>query len=379
MKSISILCLSLASGGAERVISLLLSRLINDYKVTLVLFYKSIHYHIPDEVEVIYISNKSPRNGIGKLILLPKALWKYYFVLEKRQVEVSISFLTIPNILNSCIKLLKHNIRIVISERNYPSIEYRSSSFRFFLYKKALKYFYSLPDVLFSNSIKINEDLKENFEVKREMHVIYNPIKLPVERINPQKIRPGSALRIVTVGRLIKTKNQEMIINALANIKDRNIKLTIVGDGPLRNYLSKLLRELCVKENVEFTGNIINVNEILMRHHCFVLTSVSEGFPNALLEAMAIGLPVISTNCMSGPLEILNENKDVLILNGDFVMVKYGILVNVGDSAGLSKAINFLYSNQDILAKLSKLSLERSKEYDLEKIYEKFRYTLLKK
>ena len=99
--------------------------------------------------------------------------------------------------------------------------------------------------------------------------------------------------------------------------------------------------------------------------HCFAFTSNFEGFPNALLEAMVMGLPVISTNCPSGPLELLNNNENIAIKEGEFFEAQYGILINLHDVQALKNAIKYLESNHEIREKYSKLSYERSLDYDV--------------
>ena len=112
--------------------------------------------------------------------------------------------------------------------------------------------------------------------------------------------------------------------------------------------------------------------EYLLDSQCFVLSSFTEGFPNAMIEAMAIGLPCVSTNCLSGPLELLNENQEIDIKDGEFFIGKYGLLVNNDDHIGLSKALDYFHSNPKEREKYSTLSLQRAKVYQLESIYAKF-------
>jgi N-acetylgalactosamine-N,N'-diacetylbacillosaminyl-diphospho-undecaprenol 4-alpha-N-acetylgalactosaminyltransferase len=87
---------------------------------------------------------------------------------------------------------------------------------------------------------------------------------------------------------------------------------------------------------------------------------------------MAIGLPSVSTNCLSGPLELLNENRKIAIENGEFYIGKYGLLVNNDDHIGLSKALDYFHNNPAEREKFSKLSLIRAKDYHLDTIYSKF-------
>ena len=145
--------------------------------------------------------------------------------------------------------------------------------------------------------------------------------------------------------------------------------MLFLGDGNLRSQLIDKAKKLNISDNIEFVGKVKNVNDYLFDSDCFILSSNSEGFPNAIVEAMATGLPVISTNCLSGPLEILNDNEEVTINKGDFVIAKYGILINVGDRIALSKAIDYVMNNHSFLAEYSQKSLERAQCYSLEVIY----------
>ncbi|MCC8132698.1 MAG: glycosyltransferase [Tannerellaceae bacterium] len=103
----------------------------------------------------------------------------------------------------------------------------------------------------------------------------------------------------------------------------------------------------------------------------FLLSSISEGLPNVILEAMAQGLLIISTDCLSGPLEVLNDNEPVDIPPGDFVVAKYGILVNVDDRKAMAKAIDFVAVNKNAQVKLRKAALEKVKSYQPDEIVKK--------
>ena len=376
-QKLNILSISLTSGGAEKVISLLLKELKNDFNVTLILLYNSIHFPIPDEVEVITFSNKNTdRPYYLKIIDFLRFFIKYNRLVKNEKTDISVSFLALPNLLNSLIGTLNKNVKTVISERGFPS-DNTSSKLSLYISKLFYPIFYNRCSLLFSNSVHINKDLIENFGVKIPMEVIYNPIEKPVKRIIPKTLnQEEKSLKIITAGSLIKRKNQIMVIRAIKE-SSLDYNFSILGSGELKEYLSDEIVKASLSKQVYLKGTVKNVNDYLVQNHCFVLSSFTEGFPNALLEAMAVGLPSISTNCLSGPLELLNENQEISITDGEFFIGKYGLLVNNDDHIGLSKALDYFHNNPIAREKFSRLSLQRAKEYQLDTIYSKFHQFLM--
>lgn len=370
-KNISILTLSLGSGGAEKVISLLLKELKNDHNVCLVLFYNVIHFPIPEDVDVILLSKKGiDRPYYLRFFDLIVFIIKYHRITKNRKISISISFLAFPNLLNGVLSVFNKNVKTIISERGFPS-DNTTNKLSLYISKVFYPIFYNRCDALFSNSTHINKDLKDNFGVKIPMEVIYNPIEVPSKMITPQTLNNSEKyLKIITAGTLNKRKNHIMTIRALQDL--RNIQLTILGGGELQNYLEKEIINRSLADQIKLGGIVTNVNDYFRQSNCFVLSSFTEGFPNALLEAMAVGLPCISTNCLSGPLELLNENETVKINEGEFCIAKYGLLVNNDDHLGLRKALEYFRDHPDEREKYSRLSLNRSKEYQLDTIYSIF-------
>lgn len=363
--------ISLGSGGAEKVISLLLKELVNDYNVSLILFYNVIHFPIPENVNVVILSKKDTDIPFySKLLDFFRFTFKYHRFLKKQKIEIAISFLAFPNLLNGIIAILNKKVKTIVSERGFPS-DNTTSKLSLYISKIFYPIFYNRCDALFSNSVHINKDLRDNFGIKIPMEVIYNPIEVPEKTITPKDLNNNdNSLNIITAGTLNIRKNHIMIIRALREIE--NVELTILGGGELLDYLEGEIVNLNVEKKVKLGGKVKNVNDFFIHSNCFVLSSFTEGFPNALLEAMAVGLPCISTNCLSGPLEMLNENEDVDIDNGEFYIAKYGLLVKNDDHIGLQKAIEYFRDHPEVREKFGKLSLQRSKEYQIDRIYSIF-------
>lgn len=375
-KNISIITISLSSGGAEKVISLLLKKLINDYNVTLFLLYNDIHFDIPKEVNVVTFKGGESYGQINYLKKILRSVFfqiKFLKEIKRLNISTSISFLAFPNFLNSIANLRFNKLNTVISERGYPS-DNTTSKLSYYISKIFYPILYNRNNVLFSNSIYINKDLKENFNIKIPLEVIYNPILIPeISSHNNEKLDEKDDLKVTTIGTVNKRKNQKMIINAISSLKT-GFKLSIYGNGPLIDFLKDLIKKQNLEEKAFLMGNVKDVNKHLAKHDCFVLSSFTEGFPNALLEGMAMGLPCISTNCLSGPLELLNNNSDPIhIEKGDYFKGTYGLLINNDDEEGLAKALLYYKENPIERIKYGKLAYEKASQFELNNIYSQFK------
>jgi len=370
-RKIALFISAIGFGGAEKVVSLLLDELTKYFDVTLILFYDEIKLPINKNVNIIILSKPGETFKTSKFLKILdniKFIFKYIKAIKKGEIEVAVSFLARQNIMNGIAKALNPKLKTIISERCFPSLMYKDDMATSFLTKLVIPFFYNKNDKLFSNSIYINNDLIANYNIKIDASVIYNPILTESRKPKLKQYKDlEDVFKVVTVGRLIAVKNQKSLIESLSLLPS-NFYLEIYGDGDLANDLKEQTEALCIDERVNFNGNVSKIKSHIVDYHCFVLSSLTEGFPNVVLEAMSVGLPVISTNCMSGPLELLNDNEKVNILSGSFIKAKYGLLVNVDDAVGLSQAIKFLQNNIAERELYSRLSFERAKAYDVSNI-----------
>jgi glycosyltransferase involved in cell wall biosynthesis len=165
---------------------------------------------------------------------------------------------------------------------------------------------------------------------------------------------------ILGVGRLEKQKDFPTLIHAFAKVRQQHpARLMILGEGSEHSHLDSLVQELGLVEDVVFGGFVANPYAYMAQAAVLVLSSAWEGFGNVLVEAMAAGTPVVSTDCESGPAEIL--------ANG-----QYGKLVAVGDIEGMAKAIAQTLDK----APDSKLLQERADEFSLEKALTQYQQLL---
>lgn len=378
--NLSILTIDYGAGGAERVISLLLKHLKNDFNVTLVIFYDVVHYELPEGVELIVLLPEKVKTKKLYLKIMDsfKLIFRYHKLIKEKNIDISFALLAQPNIINGMMAMKYKRLKTLISERCYPSIVYGYNRFSMPLIKVLIPMFYNRNDVLFSNSVHINQDLKDNFKVKIPMSVIYNPIESDSnKKVIPESITATEVLKIVNVATMEPRKNQKLILDALRQLPKGDYYLTYYGMGHLYDDLLSHREASGLNEHVNFAGKVTDIQNYLVQNDCFVLSSETEGFPNVLLEALSVGLPSISTNCLSGPLEMLNDNEPVNIANGTFYQAKYGILINEGDHEGLANALDFFRAHPEIRQHYSKVGFERAKAYSLPEIYQQVKDLLI--
>lgn len=163
----------------------------------------------------------------------------------------------------------------------------------------------------------------------RRFEVIYNPLSVP-DPIRPTAAAEaawgGPGLRILTVGSLKRAKNQALLLRAFARLDRKDARLMILGDGPLRGELQALAADLGVAGRLVMPGFALDPWPYYASADLFVLSSDWEGLPMVLIEALAAGLPIVSTDCPSGPREMLDGGR-------------FGTLVPTGDEVALAKAM----------------------------------------
>ena len=179
------------------------------------------------------------------------------------------------------------------------------------------------------------------------MKVIYNPIDL--KYINTIESLPSffdkNMFNIVTIGRLDSGKNHSLLINSIKKLNNPKFKLYIFGEGKLKNELKILIEKYNLKQHVFLMGYESNPYKYLKAADLFVFSSNHEGFPNVLLEAMACHLPILATNCKSGPSEIMQLELE----QNNLMFTNYGILVPIKDINLMADGIEYMYSNKEYL------------------------------
>ena len=184
-----------------------------------------------------------------------------------------------------------------------------------FLKQKIYKFGLSSAQNIIVNSQEFKKKIKNNF--KLNSNCIYNPLnKIEIIRLSKTKIKfsffKRDTLNVINVGRLEEQKDHRTLIKAINFIKDKiNIKLLIIGNGKLQNKLDQFIKTNKLERNIKILNNITNPYPYILKSDLFILSSLYEGLPNVLLEAITLNKFVISTNCPTGPKEICQMEKVV--------------------------------------------------------------------
>jgi N-acetylgalactosamine-N,N'-diacetylbacillosaminyl-diphospho-undecaprenol 4-alpha-N-acetylgalactosaminyltransferase len=263
--------------------------------------------------------------------------------------DATVSFLPRANFINALSQPRRSiiSVRATLSARLSRGVRGRAS-------RAALRLVLPRAARVIAVSQGVADDLTKNFGLSADRIVaINNPIDLEAIAAGARE-QPEVVCRkpfILAVGRLMKVKNFEMLIRAYA-VSGLSRNLVIAGDGPRRAALEEIARACGVADRVVFTGFVKNPYALMRQADLFVQSSDTEGFPNALVEAMAVGIPVISTNAPSGPAEILAEVPRETIHGLTFA--PHGVLTPPGDTASMVEALRAMEDPERCAAYASK-------------------------
>lgn len=359
---------NLSGGGAERVMSYLLKYFSNKFKVISVFFNNNHVYPMPHNCKIYYLDNGLPKSGIIKKLTRIVRLKR---IIRNELPDMALSFLANNYLIISTIFPKRLNLKLIIAEHNTISYTLRFSKFR--IVKKIIsKILYRKADTIVAVSKGVKEDLIKTLKLSQEkVKVIYNPLdidkikEMAKEEINHPWLVNKEYPVIINVGRLIYQKGQDILLKAFKIVNEKiESRLIILGKGQLLNELKNLTKQLNIEDKVDFVGFQKNPFSFISKADVFVLSSRWEGFGNVLIEAMACGVPVISTDCPSGPNEIIENGKN-------------GILVKVDDVYGLAEAILSILENKNFSDALSKNALKSVEKFDVFNILRKYEGLIL--
>ena len=324
MARLAILIPDMHGGGAERVALTLIQGFIErGHEVDLILFRSSgeLLELIPAVARIIDLNVKRMRHAVRPLAC---------YLRERRPDALQASMWPVTLIAILARHLAGINCRLLVSDHSNVSAQFPDQPWRIKMIGWSMRLLYPLADIRLCVSRDVAADLAAISGLKPDLfEAVYNPVPVrtgkPTAEVEAQW--KGRGRRILSVGALKAQKNHALLLRAFAILyKRKPANLIILGKGECRPSLEQMIVELGIGDAVSMPGFALDSTPYYASADAFALSSDFEGFANVLVEAMAAGLPIVSTDCRSGPREVLDEGK-------------YGWLVPVGDAEALAVAM----------------------------------------
>lgn len=333
MKRIILFISSLQKGGSERVM-VNLAEYFQEQKYDVILvtqYQREKEYCISPKIRRVYsepdasmLEGGRIRNFCVRFRTLRK-LWKTY------RPDVILSFLGKNNLMAVAAAAFLP-IKVAVSVRGEPTMEYQGK-FMQFIAKTVFR---------FADGMILQTEQAGQFfprAVQRKSVILPNPLN---PQFTERKVCADREDLIVAAGRLDENKNHAMLIHAFGRIAEEypTVKLVIYGEGELRTKLEMLIAEKGLTDRISMPGNVNDIADRIGRARIFTLTSNTEGMPNSIMEAMALGIPVIATDCpCGGPATLIEHGVN-------------GLLVPVGDAFALADAFRRIFEDREFEQKL---------------------------
>lgn len=317
---------SLSDGGAERVVSVLASELARQGNpVEVIIYFRCENeYPISDKVKLVCLSDGDEKayHKIG----FKEKIKKLRGIISESEPEYIIPFLS-HVALHTALACRGMKVKMIQTIRNAPE---RSPSSK---YQRVIR------DYLVGRSYKTlaqTEDQKNYFSKKAQKKIFVLPNPIFGSFFEQTRTRRGEIKNIVSVGRLVEQKNFPLIIDAVISLHSKypDIKLDIYGAGGLQDTLNNYIRDNGGSEFCKLRGRSNDLLNVYAESDVFVLSSDFEGMPNSLMEAMASALPCISTDCETGPGDLIESGKN-------------GILVPVNSREKMTEALERMINNPE--------------------------------
>ena len=350
-KKICLIIPSLNSGGMERVMSELAGYFAQNRKIEtylIILGKAEKFYTLPKHV--ITFEPNFVFNNKYRIYYIIKTI---FFLREKVKEVKPDAILSFGEMYNSFVLLsnLFLNVKVFVSDRSKPDKRWGK------LHELLRRKLYPKAHGIISQT-SYSKDFLSKETGHKNITIIPNPVKpFHLDKIEKQNV-------ILCVGRLVSTKRIDILLEVFYRTRLEGWELWIVGDGPLKSTLEKLSAEKGLSQYVKFWGNQKDIDQFYAKAKIFAFTSISEGFPNSLLEAMAAGLPCISFNCIAGPSDLITDSVN-------------GFLVPELDIAIYQERLKILINDETIRLKFSANALAASEKYYIEKIGDEYLKFLL--
>lgn len=333
---------AMGGGGAERVLLNILSLMDRtQYEIHLFLGEKKgvLLREVPNDIKIYSLySTAFIKKIVSQLYIRfgSKVLLKYFGKKVRGEFDVGISFL--DSVTSEFLFYNKARIKkkVIVIHSSYKTYNNRNKFIKGKHFLRMKRRYLKTDSIVFvANEAK--KEFRELFgDVSKDMRVIYNPLNISdiLDKSNegaPEELSEDVS-NILAIGSLIPVKNHKSLIQACKKLKDENIdfKLHILGDGFLREKLQLLIEENALKEYVKLVGFVSNPYVWLKHSDVFVMTSIAEGLPTALCEALILGKPVLVTN-VPGCREVINYGENGCLVENDIESIAKGLKLLITD------------------------------------------------
>ena len=362
MKSIFFFTYDLNTGGTEKVVVYLANYFSErNYRVTLLTVSSGndLKKIIGSNINLVSLGERKVMKSIIPLIKF----------IKKTEVDYFVSNIWPLTLVASCIQFFSRKTKILLIEHSVLSEEYKNRNFLFkYLQNISLRIFHNLAHQVVVVSSGIKEDLIKKGVRSEKISVIHNPIyqsngqKIIKYPPNIESWLDTKSKKIINVGRLKEVKNLPNLVKAISCFQKKfnyQLKVLILGEGEERRLIEDLISQEGLEENILLPGQVDDPMPFLEKADLFVLSSDYEGFGLVIAEALSVGLNVVSTDCLSGPREILNDGE-------------YGFLCKVNDPVDLASTIKEALDNPKDMEKL----VNRSKDFSIDVIGRQYKRIL---
>jgi glycosyltransferase involved in cell wall biosynthesis len=382
----------LGFGGAERSISNLSIEFSKKYNVFLCVFNNDLGIAFPFEGEFLELGVRGGENFIQKALFFGKRILRLRKFKKKHKIDLTLSFLEGADFINILSRI--SNEKIIISIRGSKSGDKEIKGFIGWIRRFLMVNLYQKADKIVSVSEGIRKELIVNYKIKEDKIItIYNfynineLVEKSQELINEKYLKIFENKNIlINAGRLHVQKNFMALIKVLSSLKNEGVdsKLVIIGDGLQRDILLEYARTENLKiyncwydkdinydSDIFFLGYDPNPLKFIRHSTLFTFTSSWEGFPNSLAEAMIVGIPVLATDCPTGPREILAPFTEMNYNLSKSEYTEYGILmpmlinpIKEGKIQEWTNVIKDLIANESLRNSYTQKAKERASYFD---------------
>lgn len=356
---------SLAKGGAERVFSVIANGLDKSkFEVTVITItsdYKQL-YVLDNDVIHIDLNIKKSLFAVKKLFEIIKTGNPNVVFSTIGQVNIIVGFIGI--LLKSFFGLKTY---FMMRETSIPSINNQKSQYPAWLLTFLIKKIYPRFDLIIAQGKNMKSDLIDNFAIEQtKIHIINNPIEPLNYSISKNENSNINYLKehvFITVGNLSTIKGYDRLLEVMKRISDTvKFKYYILGSGDQEQIIKQTISEFDLQENCILTGSVNNVQEYLLRADLFIQCSYYEGFPNVLIEANQVGLPVVAFDVPGGTSEIIENGKNgYLVKDGDIDSFVEHIILALNTDFNKKEIItqtNAKFSKSKIIAEYEELFIQ---------------------